>query len=541
MNDLRRHLGASGIPEDPGWASSPSVTSSGSLVDVHSLAVALRARWHLVATVALSIAVAGVIMSLVSTPRHTARAAILLRYPTGYDATQAVVTEVQLLRTRAVAEAAAARLGHGVTASDLVAGLRAKAVSEQLLQVEMTGPTGREAVRRGQALSESFLAFRNNLFDQQTQASVDALNARTAALQNDLADLNRQIDAQPAAVRAGDASVRGIGDLISARAAVAEQLSTIRQKIDTVVLDNTAVTSRSRVVDPAAEIGHSLLASATRNGAAGLVLGVALGCGWVIVWEITGNSVRHRDQVTAALRAPVAVSVGAQPGPLAAHRLRFERQQLHPSPSISQVVYHLRQTLALDGRRRQALGVVSVASDGPAAVAAAALAVQLSDEGRGVLLADCSRRSVLTRLLRKSSVTVVRTADATPTTCAIFLPGGQRIAVDDRRLEISFEDLRRNADVVLVLASLDPAVGAHFLGGLTSTVVAFVTAGRSTATALHSAALMLDDAEIRLDSVVLVGTDPGDETLGVPVYPSPPPAPPSAAVEAPPLRSSQRP
>jgi hypothetical protein len=69
-------------------------------------------------------------------------------------------------------------------------------------------------------------------------------------------------------------------------------------------------------------------------------------------------------------------------------------------------------------------------------------------------------------------------------------------------------------EVVLVLATLDPALGAAQLATWADEVVVVVTTGRSSALKLHTNAEMIRAAGCRLDSALLVGTDSDDDSLG---------------------------
>jgi hypothetical protein len=70
------------------------------------------------------------------------------------------------------------------------------------------------------------------------------------------------------------------------------------------------------------------------------------------------------------------------------------------------------------------------------------------------------------------------------------------------------------ADLLLTLATLDPAFGGDHLGTWTANAVAVVTAGESSVEKVYSVGEMLRLAGTRLDSVVLIGADKTDETLG---------------------------
>jgi hypothetical protein len=70
------------------------------------------------------------------------------------------------------------------------------------------------------------------------------------------------------------------------------------------------------------------------------------------------------------------------------------------------------------------------------------------------------------------------------------------------------------ADIVLSLVSLDPACGGDHLATWATDVVALVTAGRSTATRIHTVGEMIRLSGARLASVVVMDFDKADESLG---------------------------
>lgn len=68
---------------------------------------------------------------------------------------------------------------------------------------------------------------------------------------------------------------------------------------------------------------------------------------------------------------------------------------------------------------------------------------------------------------------------------------------------------------MLVLATLDPALGGDHLATWASDAVAVVTAGQSSWTKIHAVGEMLRLAQIRVASAVLVGADSADDSIGV--------------------------
>ena len=72
-----------------------------------------------------------------------------------------------------------------------------------------------------------------------------------------------------------------------------------------------------------------------------------------------------------------------------------------------------------------------------------------------------------------------------------------------------------SADLLLILATLDPAFGGDYLGTWATNAVAAVTAGQSSAEKVHGVAEMIRLAGTRLDSIILIGAEKNDESLGV--------------------------
>jgi hypothetical protein len=72
-----------------------------------------------------------------------------------------------------------------------------------------------------------------------------------------------------------------------------------------------------------------------------------------------------------------------------------------------------------------------------------------------------------------------------------------------------------SADLLLTLATLDPAVGGEHLATWATDAIVMVTAGRSSWTKIHAVGEMIRLAGTRLVSAVLVGADKTDESLGI--------------------------
>ena len=72
-----------------------------------------------------------------------------------------------------------------------------------------------------------------------------------------------------------------------------------------------------------------------------------------------------------------------------------------------------------------------------------------------------------------------------------------------------------SADLLLTLVTLDPALGGQHLATWAANAVVVVSAGQSSAERIHGVGEMVRLAGMRLDSVVLIGADKRDESLGL--------------------------
>ena len=91
---------------------------------------------------------------------------------------------------------------------------------------------------------------------------------------------------------------------------------------------------------------------------------------------------------------------------------------------------------------------------------------------------------------------------------------GRLAAVEPRLADGSLADACASADLLLTLATLDPASGGDHLGTWATDVVVMVTAGRSSAVRINAVGEMIRLSGTRLVSAVLIEADRSDESLG---------------------------
>ena len=255
----------------------------------------------------------------------------------------------------------------------------------------------------------------------------------------------------------------------------------------------------------------------------GLVLGMAI----VIISALLSDRLRRRDDVAAALGAPVRLSVGNLRAPSRLFPFR-PRRRAKRNRDVRRVAAYLQGAVSGSAHGPASLAVVAVDDAQIVAPAMAALARIRAKEGRQVVVADLSAGRSLARLLGVKG-RGVQSASRGGVQLRVAVPARDDIApvgpVRDGRAgdapatwtepDEALVTACSSADLLLTLVTLDPAVGGDHLVTWASEAIAVVTAGRSSGEKVHSAGEMIRLAGIRFNSAILIGADKGDASLGL--------------------------
>ena len=193
---------------------------------------------------------------------------------------------------------------------------------------------------------------------------------------------------------------------------------------------------------------------------------------------------------------------------------------------MKRVVSYLRSAVPGSSRGPASLAVVAVDDAQVVARVFASLAASCAAEGKQVVVTDLSAGVYLARLLKVRApgihtvswnganlvLVLPQPEDVAPVGP---LPGGAPPAVP-AQADPALMTACSSADVLLTFVTLDPASGGDHLGTWATSVVVMVTAGESSAEKVYSVGEMIRLSGTRLDSVVLIGADKTDESLGVP-------------------------
>jgi len=126
---------------------------------------------------------AAVTFLVVIPPSHHARAVLALAHDPEADPSRAMVTDVSLLRTRAVVSRTIAQLGLTTSAEDFLKSVTGESLGSELLSITLTAPTDAEAVRRLDALTSTYLEFRAEQLSTQANMLVEGIEERIRSLE----------------------------------------------------------------------------------------------------------------------------------------------------------------------------------------------------------------------------------------------------------------------------------------------------------------------------------------------------------------------
>jgi hypothetical protein len=499
------------IDDDPAVFDRPRPT----LVSLHFIRTALRRRlWVCVLCAVLGLGAAWSFM-LAFPPAHAAKASLVLTYDPQVEPTQAMATNVSLLETRTFATRTVANLGLPVAPEDFLKSLTIEPEGSELLLLTLTAPDDAEAVRRLNAVTSIYLEFRAEQLSLQSNVVVDGLQERITKLQADVEALSVQIEQLS---RAGSASTSKLSDAISQRGSILGRIEALQQQVEDATLRNSAVVASSRVLDPpAAEPGRAKR-SVVLGLASGLIAGTALGCGTVLFFAITSDRLRRRADVASALRVNVPISV-ARIAPLPKVWL-----WLPPVKAINRRRTDERQRLAhaiedelLRPQQGSRLAVAGLDNADELGFAVAEAARSLAARGSVITVIDLTNRG--SKDLRAAPGTA-----GSSTMPSVLRPRGLPALAhgvtdlvpvgywDDGKTTPPSAQLN---DVVLILADLDPAVGADHLTAWTDRVMVAVTAGRSSVEKARTVGDQVRAAGLDLRFAALLGTERSDDSSGM--------------------------
>jgi capsular polysaccharide biosynthesis protein len=479
-----------------------------------------RSAWFL-----LAMAVVGLIVGFgvyVTSPHeYQASASLLITLSPYEDSQSAAVNNQAMAETRAVAGLAVNELGLQQSVSSFLSTYTVTPITGRLLTITASAPSANQAVLRANAVGSAFLKFRADELQGQQNLVLQSLNQQVNQAKQGVNAINAQISQLTSSTDQSQLS-KLRAEQTNATATLATLQQAVAANHATTLPALTAALKGSQILS-VAPLPNSRLKGLIRYAGVGLLMGFVLGLGIVVIRALVSDRLRRRDDIAYALDASVKLSVGslrarrwlpALPGRAAKRRLDMGR-----------IIAHLQSAVPRSTQGSAGLAIVAVDNAPVVARVVAALATSCASQGDEVVAADLSRGAHMAHLLGVKSpgahavshngvnftIAVPDRDDAAPVgpLRAVTSPAGPAQAGD--ALVASYA----SASLLLTLVTLDPALGGDHLATWAANAVVVVSAGQSSAERVHGVGELIRLAGTRLVSVVLIGADKSDESLGL--------------------------
>jgi capsular polysaccharide biosynthesis protein len=502
-----------------------SLDAAPGLISIGYLGSALRRRMRLWLILAIVGLILGCGYAVAKPPKYTASTTILLVDNPQANPAYAILTDVTLATSLPVASAVVSQLNLPEAPAAFLGAYSVKEVTTQILLITVSASSDDAAVQQASAVATQYLAYRAKYEQAAQQVTEAGLQPQVTAAQQSLDSITSQLtQAQAQPTSASQQAL--VKSLLAQQTNATNNLNTVKQYVATTLASTRLTTQQmikgSQVVSPASPNKRSVTKTLALYAIGGLLGGLVIGMVIVIIGAITSDRLRRRDDIAYAFGAPVGLSVG----PLRSSRMPDLRGRSSVKKrDMERLVEHLRS--AVPGRSKNPAGLAVIAVDDPAMVAEAVvqLATSSSQQRVRIVLADLSTGALAARQLGVGSPGI-NTVTPAGVPVLVAVPAAEEIApvgplrgasasagrapVSERLAEVC-----ATADLVLSFVTLDPAIGGDHLATWATDAVAVVTAGEATATRIRAVGDMIKLAGTRLDSVVVVDADPGDESLGV--------------------------
>ncbi|MDO0938297.1 Wzz/FepE/Etk N-terminal domain-containing protein [Streptomyces sp. DG2A-72] len=446
------------------------------LLDLQALVVAVRRRRRLWCAMALLGLLAGAAVAVLMPPPPTAVTKVLVAHKEDQpnDTGTLIRTDVELLGTTRIAELALRSLKSPEKPEDFMRDYRGTGLTNNLLQIDVTGDSDADAVARAKALADAFVADHVRRMQETAQAEAKALLDQRDRMRDELAQVNKEIgDRSPESDPEASASIES---LFARRAELNSRIAEFDQRAAEARTGTPRVVAATQIVDAPRAVRHSLPKAAVTDAAIGLVLGLVLGLALAAVGTVVADRPVLRRDIAANLGASVIAELPRRSGK------RWQRRRTRVTRE------RLTATLARIARgSAQPVSLLELGCARSTSVIALDLARAMAADGPVAVIDGLPGPQLAGRRPKPSDPTVVSGERA-----AALSPQERRIGVGSVAPGTAWTDLQ-------------------YLG--TQTVLV-VRAGHGSAAWLHTVARQLADQRIPVIGVVLIDPDPRDRTDG---------------------------
>jgi capsular polysaccharide biosynthesis protein len=492
----------------------PAADAKTSLVSLGFITAAIKRKkrvWCITAVIGLLV---GCGLFVTTKPSYSVTVTILMTNDQSVDQPTAMQTDALLAQDPAFAQSVMTALGINEPVTTFVQSYSVTDLSDELLSISANAPTAAGATNLADTLGNSYLSFRAGLLEKQLQQTISGFNTKVTQAQQSLAAIQAQISQ----VQAGGSSTEEQATLkkLQARETAASDLLISMQQTAgsnqaNLTLTVTHMINGSRILSSSYPTRvHSPKKLILEYVLGGLFGGLVLGFAIVAIGAVVSERLRRRDDVAAALGVPVRLSVqSCPPGK------RSSRPSKQRDADVRRVVTYFRDAVPRGSARPRTLAVVAVDNEAFVASMVADLARALTRDGTRVLAADLTGGALARQL--GQSAQGIHTIEVDRARMVLAVPDPEDLAPSgplNRQASEKLLAASSAADVLVVVATVHPAVNADYLGSWANDAVIVVTAGSSTAVRLHGVGEMIRGAGMQGMSAVLLGADKNDQTLG---------------------------
>lgn len=446
------------------------------LLDLQALVVSVRRRRRLWCAMALLGLLLGAAVAVLMPPPPSAMTKVLVAHEEDQpnDTGTLIRTDVAVLQTSRIADLALKSLKSPEKPQDFMRDYRGTGLTNNLLQIDVTGGSDAEAVARAKALADAFVADHVQRMRETAKAEAQALLDQRDRTRDELAQVNKEIgNRSPDSDPTASASIES---LFARRAELNSRIADFDQRAADARTGTPRVIAGTQIVDAPRAVRHSLPKAAATDAAIGAVLGLVLGLALAAVGVVVADRPVLRRDIAANLGASVIAELPRRSGrPWQRRRTRTARERL--TTSLARTVRGSAEPVSL-----LELGCARSTS-----VIALDVARALADEGPVAVIDSLPGPHLSGHRPKPGDPTVV---------------SGERAAAVQHQGRL------------LGVGSVAPGTAWTDLQYLGTRTVLVVRAGHGSAAWLHTVARQLADQRIPVIGVVLIDPDPRDRTDG---------------------------
>ncbi|WP_225827733.1 Wzz/FepE/Etk N-terminal domain-containing protein [Streptomyces naphthomycinicus] len=448
------------------------------LLDLQALVVAVRRRRRFWCSVGLLGLLVGAAVAVLLPAPPTAVAKVLVAHQEDQpnDPGTLIRTDAALLQTTRIADRALKSLHSPEEPEDFMRDYSGVGLTNNVLQITVTGASDADAEARAEALADAFVADHVKRIQDAANAEAKALLAQRDRMQGELAKVNKSIG--DGSSQSGPTASADLESLFARRAELTSRITDFSQRAAEARIGTPRLVAGTRIVDTPRAVRSSPARTAATDAVVGLVLGLVLGLAAAAIGSVVADRPVLRRDIASNLGAPVIAELPRRRrGSVRRRRIRAAHERLTAS-------------LARTARgSAEPVSLLELGCAGSTSVIALDLARALAADGP-VVVVDALPGSRLARRRPK--------------------PGDPAVVGGERAAAVPHQERR------LGVGSVAPGTAWNDLQHLGTRTVLVVRAGHGSAAWLHTVARQLADQRIAVIGVVLIDPDPRDRTDGTP-------------------------